>query len=101
MELSKLKWLNWVGFLLFAFGLVLGMPWYSIPDIDVYAPAFMGAGSLIAFIFGRAIAWLGLAIGGFAYAWFAGYITIALDGVTFSPLWIWLSGYLLSFFSEK
>ncbi len=103
MDLSKLKWLNWVGFVLFAFGFTLAQQWYSIPAVDNFAQYFMIGGSVIAFIFGNSIAWLGLAICGFSFAWAPpqSWINIDTGSVSINPLWIWLSGYLLSFFSEK
>jgi hypothetical protein len=105
MDLSKLKWLNWIGFVLFAFGFVMGQGWLASVDalasVVPYANFFMIGGSVIAFIFGSSIAWLGVAICGFAFAWAQQYIQIDTGNVVINPLWIWLSGYLLSFFSER
>ncbi len=108
MDLSKLKWLNWIAFLLFAFGFIVMQGWLKeqvpqLEDVKPYAQYIMLGGSLISFIFGSAVAWLGLAICAFAFAWMPeqGWINISTGNVVIDPLWIWLSGYLLSFFSEK
>jgi hypothetical protein len=107
MDLSKLKWLNWIGFVLFAFGFIVAQGWTAsitaLEPVKDFGQYFMLGGSVIAFVFGSAISWLGLAICAFAFAWAPpqSWINIDMGNVVINPLWVWLSGYLLSFFSER
>jgi hypothetical protein len=100
--LNKYKWLNWIAFAVFALGFILSNEWLSIEFIQkpYYVWMMLGA-TVVSFVFGSQMRWLGICIVAFGYALGEGYITLNMGSTKLNHVWIMLTGYLTVFFSGR
>jgi hypothetical protein len=104
MNQTTLQVIKWLGFVLYVLAFVDFQKWIDVPvleeanHLDIYV---MIASAVLAFIFGNPMKWLGIAIFAFGIALHFQVISLNIQNLSLSAIWVMLSGYLMLFFNSK
>lgn len=102
MNKNAITAIKWIGFIVYALAFIDSQAWYDFTFITSPVDIYMMIGAaVLAFAFANPMKWLGLAIFLFGIALKYEFVSLNLESISFDPLWLMLSGYLMLFFNSK